>query len=471
MPITNDTITPRSAFGDEIVAMLRLSWPLILTNVAQTAMTATDVMMLGWLGPDSLAAGALGTNLYFSLMIFGLGLVLAVSPMMARELGENRFAVRELRRTFRQGLWAAVSVSVPLWIVLWNTESLLLAMGQNPALSKAAGTYMHMLQWSVLPFYFYIVLRSFISALERPGWGLTVGIIAVLFNALANWCLIFGNYGFPATGMAGSGLATALSSLVMFLGLALVVSLDRRFKRYHLFGRFWRPDWQRYRQMWQLGLPIGAILVFEVVLFAGAALVMGLIDEASLAAHAIAIQIASVAFMVPMGFGQAATVRIGRAFGSGDTQGIRRSGVVAFWMVIAFMSFTATMMITFPQVLIGVFIDVAKPENAVVAGLAVSFLFYAALFQLVDGAQAVAIGMLRGLHDTKVPMILAAFSYWAVGMPLGIWLAFGAGLKGAGIWIGLSGGLAVVAVLLLLRWHRRHVLGLERIGPNTQTAP
>ncbi len=462
MSTTQDALAPQSALTDEIVAMLRLSWPLILTNMAQTAMTATDVMMLGWLGPNALAAGALGTNLYFSLMIFGLGLVLAVSPMLARELGENRYAVRELRRTFRQGLWVSISVSVPLWIILWNTEAILVAMGQNPALAKAAGVYMHMLQWAVLPFYFYIVMRSFISALERPGWALFIGIVAVLFNALANWCLIFGNYGFPAMGIAGSGLATTLSSIVMFLGLALVVSLDRRFKRYRLFGRFWRPDWQRYRQMWQLGLPIGAILVFEVVLFTGAALVMGLIDETSLAAHAIAIQIASIAFMVPMGFGQAATVRIGRAFGAGDREGISRSGVVAFWMVMGFMVLTATLMITFPQALIGVFIDAGKPENAAVASLAVTFLAYAAMFQLFDGAQAVAIGMLRGLHDTKVPMLIAAFSYWAIGMPLGVWLAFGAGMRGAGIWIGLSGGLAMVAVLLLLRWASREALGLER---------
>ncbi len=462
MSTTQDALAPQSALTDEIVAMLRLSWPLILTNMAQTAMTATDVMMLGWLSPNALAAGALGTNLYFSLMIFGLGLVLAVSPMLARELGENRFAVRELRRTFRQGLWVSISVSAPLWIILWNTEAILVAMGQNPALAKAAGVYMNMLQWAVLPFYFYIVMRSFISALERPGWALFIGIVAVLFNALANWCLIFGNYGFPAMGIAGSGLATTLSSIVMFLGLALVVSLDRRFKRYRLFGRFWRPDWQRYRQMWQLGLPIGAILVFEVVLFTGAALVMGLIDETSLAAHAIAIQIASIAFMVPMGFGQAATVRIGRAFGAGDREGISRSGVVAFWMVMGFMVLTATLMITFPQALIGVFIDAGKPENAAVASLAVTFLAYAAMFQLFDGAQAVAIGMLRGLHDTKVPMLIAAFSYWAVGMPLGVWLAFGAGMRGAGIWIGLSAGLAMVAVLLLLRWARREALGLER---------
>ena len=461
MPALAADAAARSALRSETIAMLKLSWPLILTNMAQTAMTATDVMMLGWLGPDALAAGALGTNLYFSAMIFGLGLVLAASPMMAKELGENRFAVRELRRTVRQGLWVSICICIPLWLALWNAESMLLAMGQNPALAAMAGDYMHMLQWAVLPFYAYIVMRSFISALERPGWGLAIGIIAVLFNALANYCLIFGNFGFPALGMAGSGLSTTLSSLVMFGGLVLVVMLDRRFKRYRLFGRFWRADWQRFRQMWRLGLPIGTGMLFEVVLFTGSAFVMGLIGKSSLAAYAIAIQIASIAFMAPLGFGQAATVRIGRAYGAGDRQAIRLAGLAAFWLVLGFMAMTASLMLLFAHQFVRIFIDTQNPANAEVAALAVTFLGFAAMFQLFDGVQAVAIGMLRGLHDTRVPMYVAIFGYWGVGMPLGLWLAFRGGMGGSGIWIGLMSGLATVAVLLMTRWFRRSALGLE----------
>jgi multidrug resistance protein, MATE family len=454
-----ETTPKRSALGQEIIAMLRLAWPIILTNMAQTAMTATDIMMLGWHGSDSLAAGALGVNFYYAFMISGLGVVFAVAPMLAKEIGENRFAVRELRRTVRQGLWISVMLVLPLWLVLSNAESILLAIGQQPNLAKLAGDYMSTLQWGLLPFYAYIVLRSFISGLERPGWALIVGLVAVGFNALANYGLIFGNFGLPAMGI--SGLATSLSSLFMFMGLVLVVIFDRKFRRYRLFGRFWRPDWQRFWQVWKLGIPIGAILLFEVVFFTGAALVMGLIDQPSIAAYQIAIQIASIAFMVPLGMGQAATVRVGIAYGADDSDGIRLAGAVAFWMVIGFMTITALIMFVIPHALAGIFVDTSKPGSADVLALAVSFLNFAAMFQLFDGAQGVTLGMLRGLQDTRMPMIFAGFGYWLIGMPLGIWLAFWQGWRGAGIWVGLTTGLAVVSVLVIIRWLRRRELGLE----------
>ena len=452
-----------SPLREEVGAMLRLAWPLILTNMAQTLMTATDVVMLGRLGSDALAASALGTGLHFSLLIFGLGIVLATQAMMAKDLGQNRFAVRELRRTARQGLWSSIAIAVPLWLVLWNAGAILAAIGQDAKLAALAGTYCRALQWSALPFYGFVVLRSFISALERPGWGLVIGLIAILFNALANWCLVFGNFGFPAMGIAGSGLATTISMALMFLGLAAIIMLDRRFRRYRLFGRFWRADWPRLGQLWRLGLPIGFIMIFEVLLFTGSTAVMGYISEASLAAHAIALQIASVAFMAPLGFGQAATVRIGRAYGAGDSEGIRLAGAVAFFMVIGFMSVTAMLMALFPAQLIGIFIDIAKPENAETLKLGIVFLFFAAMFQLFDGAQAVLLGMLRGLHDTKMPMVFAALSYWCVGMPAGLWLAFKADFEGAGVWAGLLAGLAAVSAMLGARWMRRVRLGLETV--------
>ena len=461
MSATAPTAGAVSPLREEINAMLRLAWPLILTNMAQGLMTATDVVVLGRLSADALAASALGTSLHFSLLIFGLGIVLATSPMMAKELGQNRFAVRELRRTTRQGLWSSILIAIPLWLVLWNTGAILAAMGQDSKIAALAGTYCRALQWSALPFYAFVVLRSFMSALERPGWSLAVGIAAIAFNALANWCLVFGNVGFPAMGISGSGLATTLSMSFMFLGLAAIIVTDRRFRRYRLFGRFWRADWPRLGELWRLGLPIGFLMVFEVLLFTGATAVMGYINQASLAAHAIAIQIASIAFMAPLGIGQAATVRIGRAYGAGDREGIRLAGTVSFSMVMAFMSSTALLMIFFPAPLIGIFIDITRQENAEVLRLGIVFLSFAAMFQLFDGAQAVLLGMLRGLHDTKMPMIFAAVSYWCIGMPVGIWLAFEAGWEGAGVWTGLLAGLAAVSALLSQRWLRRRPLGLE----------
>ncbi|MEI8698260.1 MATE family efflux transporter [Mesorhizobium mediterraneum] len=451
---------PENLWRQEIRATLALAWPMVLTNLGQTAMTATDVMMMGRLGPDTLASGALGANLYFMPLIFGLGLMLATSPMIATELGRRRHSVRDLRRTVRQGLWLAILICIPIWIFLWHGEAVLLAMGQEPALAHQAGIYLRWLEWAVLPFYGYIVLRSFISALERPGWALVIVFVAVACNALFNWVFMFGNLGIPSMGIAGSGLATTLSSMLMFVGMAAVVMLEPKFRRYRLFGRFWRADWPRFKGLLRLGLPIAGLLAFEVTIFNAAALLMGLIDADSLAAHAIAIQIASISFMVPLGLNQAATVRVGLAHGASDAEGVSRAGWTAFVIGVSFMALMGLAMILWPQLLISAFIDLGNPANARVIGLAVSFLAFAALFQIFDGAQAVAAGMLRGLHDTTVPMIYAAIGYWGIGLPLGVLLAFHSGLNGVGIWIGLSLGLAVVAALLLARWLRR-----DRIAP------
>ena len=241
----------------------------------------------------------------------------------------------------------------------------------------------------------------------------------------------------------------------MFAGLAAVVLVEPKFRRYRLFGRFWRADWPRFRALLKLGLPIAGILAFEVTIFSVSALLMGLIDADSLAAHAIATQITSITFMVPLGLNQAATVRVGLAYGARNREGVSRAGWASFAIGVSFMALTGLAMILAPHLLIRAFIDVADPANAHVIGLAVSFLALAALFQVFDGAQAVAAGMLRGLHDTRVPMVYAAIGYWGVGLPLGVLLAFRFGLAGVGIWAGLALGLAVVSVLLLARWLRR----------------
>jgi MATE family multidrug resistance protein len=454
------TIGGWHAWRAEGRATIVLAWPLILTNLAQTAMTATDVLLMGRLGPETLAAGALGSNLYFATMIFGLGLTTATAPMIARELGRKSHSVRDVRRTVRQGLWAAVVIAVPIWLVLWHTEAILLAMGQRPDLALHAGHYMRTLQWSILPFFFYLVLRSFISALERPQWAMAIGLAGVAVNAFAAWCLIFGNLGLPRLELVGAGIATTLADTFMVAALAIVLHVDRRFRRYHLFGRFWRADWPRFIELWRLGMPIGATLVFEVAVFNASTFLMGLIGEDSIAAHSIALQIASLSFMVPLGLSQAATVRVGRAFGAGDAEGIGRAGWTALAMGTASMATAALGMIRAPRTRSRVFLDRDVPTNAPVVDLAVSFLALAALFQLVDGGQAVTAGMLRGLHDTRVPMIYAGLGYWGIGLVVGVVLAFVVKLQGVGIWIGLAAGLTTVAILLLTRWLRRERLGL-----------
>ncbi|MCX5514569.1 MATE family efflux transporter [Kaistia algarum] len=446
---------------EEARATINLSLPLILTNVAQTLINATDVILIGWLGSRMLAAGALGTNLYFAFLIFGIGFVSAVSPMVARELGERRHSVRDVRRTVRQGLWASVAICVPFWLLLWHTEAVLVAIGQEPELAAIAGTYMRGLQWAMLPFLWYLVLRAFIAALERPFWSLVVGIAGVLINAIVVWGLVFGKLGLPALGIVGAGIGSTISALAMFAGMAIVCMVHPKFRRYHVFGRFWRADWPRLLALFRLGLPIGIAVAFEVTVFNLAVFLMGLIGAADVAAHAIAIQICALCFMVPLGFSQAATIRVGRAYGAGDREAIRLAGWTPYVLGIAFMSCTAITIFLAPGFLIGIFVDRSDPGNAEVVALAVSFLGIAALFQVFDGAQVIGGGMLRGLHDTRVPMLYAALGFWGIGVATSVVLGFGFKLGGIGIWIGLACGLASVSMLLLQRWLRRGTLRLE----------
>ncbi|HEX8263044.1 MAG TPA: MATE family efflux transporter [Allosphingosinicella sp.] len=450
----------RRLWRAEIGATAALAWPLILTNIAQALIHVTDVVLLGWAGPSVLAAGTLGVNVYFAFLIFGIGLVTASAPMIAKELGERAHSVRDVRRTVRQTMWAAAALAVPVMAVLWNTGAILVAIGQDPELARAAESFVRALQWGFLPYLWYLVLRSFISALERPLWSFGIGLAAVIYNGVINYGLIFGKLGLPKLGLLGAGLGSASANLFMFLGMALVVLLQRRFRRYRLFGRFWRADWSRFREVWRLGLPIAVTLALEITIFNAAVFLMGLIGEESIAAHAIAIQLAALSFMVPMGLSQAATVRVGLAFGRRDRAAVARAGWTAFALGVGFMTMTGLVMIAIPEALVTSFLDPAIPANAPVIRLAVSFLVVAAFFQIFDGAQVVAAGMLRGLHDTRVPMIYAALGYWVIGLVTGVGLGFGLGWEGVGIWIGLAAGLGAVAVMLLVRWLRRERLGL-----------
>lgn len=448
---------------DEVRATLLLAYPLILTNLTQAGIQATDVVMLGWAGPQALAAGALGANLFTVFLVFGMGLMTAASPMIAHVLGARFNSVRDVRRTVRQAMWSAVALVVPAWLILWNAEAILRAFGQDPALSASAAAYMRALQWGLLPALWFYALRGFVSALERPIWSLLVSGGGIVVNAGLAYGLIFGRFGLPQLGLTGAGIASAVTNLLMFAAMTIVVTGHRRFRRFRLLGNFWRADWLRFVQLWRVGLPIAAIFALEFGVFSAAVFLMGLIDLASVAAHAIAIQIAALTFMVPLGLSQAVTVRVGLALGRGDKPGIARAGWTCFVLGVGFMSLMALALLAFPHPLIHAFMDEADPANAPVIPLAVSFLAIAALFQIVDGAQAVGAGMLRGLGDTAVPMIYAIFGYWVVAIGVGLALAFGAGWGGVGIWVGLASGLAVVSVLMVVRWMRRESLGLT--GP------
>lgn len=444
---------------DEFRATLALAWPLILSNLTMALIQATDVVLMGWLGPHELAASALGLNLCMSMTIFCMGLVIAAAPMMAADLGRRFNAVREVRRWFRQSVWVACVAVVPAWAVLWNTDAVLFALGQDAALAETAGTFMSGYMWSMLPFLIFQSLRGFVSALERPGWIFAISVGGVALNALLGWALIFGHFGLPALGILGGGVTTTIVWWIMAIGLGLVAVRHKAFRRFHIFGHFWRSDWPRFGRITRLGLPIALTLWSEGAVFAAAVGLMGLISEASVAAHAVALQLAALSFMVPLGLGQAATVRVGLGYGRKDPEALRRAGWTAFMLGTGFMTCMAILMWTFPHQLIELFLA-PTAANAPVIDLAVSFLAVAAAFQIFDGAQVVGAGMLRGLQDTRWPMMFAILGYWVVGIGAGSFFAFRLEWHGVGVWVGLAGGLAAVSLLMLWRWSWRKRLGL-----------
>ncbi len=452
-------LQPSTPWRTEFGATLALAWPLILANLTMAAIQASDVVLMGWLGPRPLAAATLGLNLNFALSLICLGLVTASSPMIASALGRRSSNVRDVRRTFRQSLWLIATVTPPVWLLLWNSRPLIAGLGQDPALAEGAAIFLKGYLWSMLPFLLFQAMRNFVSALERPGWVLAISLVGIVANGLLGYGLVFGRFGLPAWGLFGGGLASTIVWWLMVVMLAGVIMTDRQFRRFHIFGRWWRADWPRYRRLWSLGLPIGLAMGFEGGVFSAAAYLMGLIDAESVAAHAVALQIAALSFMVPWGLSQAATVRVGLFHGRRDRAGIMRAGWAAWVLGVGFMGAMALLIWAIPRDLMTLFLD-DTPANARVIALGASFLAVAAIFQMVDGAQVVGAGMLRGLHDTRVPMIFTFVGYWAIGIGIGVWLAFPQRWGGVGIWTGLAIGLAIVAALMLWRWSRRETLGL-----------
>ncbi|WP_368415146.1 MATE family efflux transporter [Falsiroseomonas sp.] len=436
----------------EAVAMLALAWPLVLTNLSQYALTLTDAVFLGRVGTDELAAATIGGNLFFTALAPCFGLAMAAAPMAAQTRGRGRGFVRGMRRDVRAALWAVAVCTIPVWLLLWQTEPILLALGQEPGLAALAADYVHALMWGMPCFCAFIALRGFLAAEQRPGAALVVSLFGIALNIPLNWWLIHGGLGVPPLGVVGAGVASSLCNLAMLAGLVVLIARDRHLRRFRLLGRLWRFDGRRLREVLVIGLPIAGAMLLEIGVFSFAAIAMGWMGALAVAAHAIAVQLASAAFMVPMGLGQAATARVGLATGAGDARAAARAGWVALAMGAAFMAASAVAMIGWGESIAWAFLDPANPGAAETAALATTLLLVAGLFQLSDGVQVVAAGALRGLKDTAVPMLLAGFGYWVVGLPLGLLIAFPLGYGPVGVWIGLAAGLVLVAGLVTRRW-------------------
>ncbi|WP_164730406.1 MATE family efflux transporter [Pelagibacterium montanilacus] len=449
---------PARTWRGELIAMFVLAWPLVVAQLAQNALFTTDVIMMGWLGPEYLAAGTLATAFFTPFLLLGGGIASAVAPLAAQALGGRK--IRNVRRTVRQGFWACIIVTAVLTPLIWQIGPIYRALGQQPELVELAEIYMHIAVLVLLPALGQFALRSFLSAVGSTQVILLVTLAGVLLNAALNYALMFGNFGFPRLELRGAAITTVIANLFMFMGLLVYTLTHRRHKRFHILVRFWKPDWPRLIEIFRIGTPIGLTIMAEVGLFSVATVFIGWLGTDAVAAHAVALQCASLAFMVPLGIGMAATVRVGIAYGAGDDDAVSKAGWTSLIVGTGFMAVTALLFITMPGIFVRLFLDPNDPGNAAALTLAAVYLAMAGIFQIVDGAQVVAAHALRGLSDTRVPMYIAFVSYWAIGMPIAYVAGFVLGLEGIGVWLGLAAGLAVAAVVLSLRFAMRERLGL-----------
>jgi MATE family multidrug resistance protein len=316
------------------------------------------------------------------------------------------------------------------------------------------------LMWALVPILIGNVLRSVVSAMGRPIFATFITALAILVNAAGNYALVFGHWGAPALGLPGSAMSSIITGIITMLAYIAVILSDRRLRRFYLLGNFWRPDWQRFGDILRIGGPIFLQVLAEAGLFGAAAFLMGRIGEAELAAHTVALQVAAFTFQIPMGIGQAATIRVGYHYGAGDRAAMGRAGWAALVIGLSISLISSAAMILAPHALVSVYVDVSAAGTATMVALAMRYLVVASAFQLVDSAQAILAGALRGLQDTRVPMAIALLGYWLPGFGLSVALGLNTGLRGTGVWIGLAIGLAVVAAALLWRWQARERLGL-----------
>ncbi|WP_075995345.1 MATE family efflux transporter [Salaquimonas pukyongi] len=435
-----------------IKSLLVLGLPLIGAQLAQMLINVVDTVMMGWLGTRELAAGTLAFQFFFILWIFGSGFAFAIVPMAATAVGRGDEV--SVRRHVRMGMWVQCAYFALIFLPMGYIREILIAFGQEPVLAGLAQDYMDIAKWAILPSLLLMVLRSFATALEHARIILVITLFSALLNGVLNYAFIFGNFGAPRLEIPGAALATLLTNLAAFAFGALWVGLRPEFAGYEVFKRLWRSDLPAFFEIVRLGLPVSIGIIAEVGLFAFTAIMMGWLGEIALAAHGIALQIAALAFMVPLGLSNAATARAGIAVGRQDRSGLVRTGQAAVIITTAFALLAALPMLLIPQTLISGWLAEGDPNAAAVVAIAVPLLAVAACFQLVDGLQVIGVGLLRGLKDMRIPMLIAVFSYWAAGVPIALALGFGAGLEGVGIWSGLAAGLTLAAVLLIRRFFR-----------------
>lgn len=437
-------------------AILKLGMPLILSNLAQFAIHMTDTIMLGRYDVTALAAATVATAVFFVTFIVGAGFGQAITPLVAAASERNDDTA--VRRATRMGLWLSIIYGAIFTLPFFVAEPLLLAIGQEPEVATEAAKYLAIVAVQMIPALIVMTLKSFLAAVEHTAIILWATIGTAVLNVLINYMLIFGNWGAPEMGIEGAAIASLIVTVLTVVILAVYAL--RRLPQYELLKNPFRPDKEIMARVYRLGWPIGLTSLAEGGLFTASAVMMGWIGELPLAAHGIAVQMAGLTFMVHIGLSQAATVRAGRAVGRNDEAGLRRGGMAAIALSLVFAVATMICFWTVPELLIAGFLDPNDPTRDTVMAIGVTLLAVAGLFQVADALQVMALGLLRGVQDTQVPMVMATISYWIVGLPAGYVLAFPLGLGGLGLWLGLVIGLSLAAILLHWRFWRQAV----RIG-------
>lgn len=442
----------QSRITKEIKACLFLAIPLAAAQLAQSATGFVDTVMMGVLGSQALAAGGLGTGIFVYLLMVSSGIVSAVSPLVAEAYGAED--ARKVGRVTRQGLWLAAFFSVPLTVLVWNAAPLLRVVGQSEAAIALTESYLKAIAWGMFPGLMFAVLRSTVTALSHARIVMGIVLLGTAVNAVGNYILATGKFGFPALGLAGIGWASVLSLWSMLLILIGYIWVQPGLKSYTLFRSLHRFEPDIFWELVRVGLPIGGLISIEGGMFTLATFLMAQFGTATLAAHQVALQSAAIAFNVPLGVSFAATIRVGQLLGQKDFRGVRLAGLIGIALGALFMCCTALLFWTNPEGVVGLYLDVQNPANADVIQVAKTMLGIAAIFQIVDGIQVVAAGALRGLKDTRTPMLVAFLAYWCVGLTTGLTFAYGFGIGGSGIWWGMAAGLAMAAVVLTTRFSR-----------------
>ncbi|PZO20381.1 MAG: MATE family efflux transporter [Leptolyngbya foveolarum] len=445
-----DSYPASSSLLTELRAFSQLAIPLASAQVAQIATGVVDTVMMGHLGTETLAAGALASITFFALMITASGFVMSVTPLTAEAYGAgNRKRIEQIAR---QGLWLSLLLAIPIMLAIAQLDTVMRQLGQTETTVSLAKAYLNIVLWGLFPALGFAVLRGVVSAMSDARPIMVIVISGTAFNIFANYVLGFGKFGFPRLELSGLALGSALTFWGMFLALVIYLLKNQQFRTYKFFQELHKPRLGMLWKLLKLGVPIGVFSALEIGVYTVISYLIGALGTDNLAAYQIVFQTINLIFMVPLGMSFAATARIGQWLGRKNLSGVRRAGYISILTGAGWTMIVAIALLVFPLSTIGLFIDRYAPENQTTVVLAVSMMQVAAIAHFFDGVQKIAYGALQGLQDTRVPMVLSFLAYWCVGLTSGYWLAYEQGLGGVGFWIGLLIAVVIAAVVFVWRF-------------------